>query len=118
MPGVTVSVVPGAAGEGLPAKTDLAWVLQDLALRRINELHLEAGERLLGSFLRGGWVDEVLLYQAPVLLGPGRGVARWASAPLESLEQGLRLQPLEWAPVGGDLRLRALTEAGQRFWSA
>jgi hypothetical protein len=49
----------------------------------VNELHLEAGHKLNGSFLREGLVDECLLYLAPKLLGQGAGLsnfgplARW-----------------------------------------
>lgn len=121
LPGVEVCVVPTTTAPGAVGtvgKTDLGWVLRDLASRRVNELHLEAGERLLGSFLREGWVDELLLYQAPVLLGAGRGLARWSTTPLESLDQALRLHPLEWTMLDADLRLRALTETGQAFWSS
>lgn len=111
LPGVEVCVVPGSP-EG---KTDLAAVASDLARRGINELHLEAGAQLMGSWLREGLVDEVLLYQAPVLLGAGRPLARWTPQPLESLHQGLPLQLMDTKAVGPDLRIRALTSAGQRF---
>lgn len=49
---------------------DLGAVLELLAARGINEVQVEAGATLAGAFLGAGLVDELLLYVAPVLLGP------------------------------------------------
>jgi diaminohydroxyphosphoribosylaminopyrimidine deaminase/5-amino-6-(5-phosphoribosylamino)uracil reductase len=80
-------------------------VLADLARRGVNELHLEAGHKLNGSFLREGLVDELLLYLAPQLLGPGAGLAN--IGPFTALDQGPKLAFHEVTPVGPDLRVRA-----------
>lgn len=90
-------------GEG--GKVDLAAMLDDLAAREINELHVEAGHKLNGSFVRAGLVDELLVYLAPKLLGDGREMA--AFGPLASLGDAL---PLQWHGVehiGDDLRIVA-----------
>jgi diaminohydroxyphosphoribosylaminopyrimidine deaminase/5-amino-6-(5-phosphoribosylamino)uracil reductase len=47
----------------------LGAVLERLAAREVNELMVECGPRLAASFLRGGWVDELILYVAPTFLG-------------------------------------------------
>lgn len=98
--GVEVVLLPDAAG-----KVDLAAMLRDLAAREVNELHVEAGHKLNASLLRGGLVNELLVYLAPVLLGPGRPLA--ALPPLADLAGGLALSFTEAAMVGPDLRLRA-----------
>ena len=85
-------------------KTDLVAMLADLARREINELHVEAGEKLNGSLLREGLVDELLVYIAPRLLGPGRGIA--AIGPLASLAESLDFEFVDVDRVGVDLRLR------------
>lgn len=103
--GVTVIDCPGPTRPGSHAKVDLAKLLQDLASRGVNELHVEAGHKLNGSLLREGLVDELLLYLAPKLLGPGMGLA--AIGPLTELAQGIALEFVEATPVGRDLRLRA-----------
>ena len=90
-------------------KVDLAQLLKDLAQRQINELHIEAGHKLNGSWLREGLVDELLLYQAPLLLGQGRGLT--TLGPLESLQQGIALEWHSVTPVGADLRLIARIKA-------
>ena len=52
-----------------------------------------------------GLVDELLLYLAPRMLGPGRGMADLA--PLESLADGLALEFHSTQMIGPDLRVLA-----------
>ena len=98
--GARVTALPDPEG-----KVDLEAMLRDLARREVNELHVEAGHRLHGALLRAGLVDELLVYLAPRLLGPGRGMA--ALGPLAALAEGVELEfgPVE--AVGQDLRLLA-----------
>jgi diaminohydroxyphosphoribosylaminopyrimidine deaminase/5-amino-6-(5-phosphoribosylamino)uracil reductase len=98
--GVTLQHCPGAGG-----KVDLAAMLDDLARREVNELHVEAGHKLNGSFVREGLVDELLCYLAPTMLGLGREMARFG--PLESLQDGLAMEFVDVERVGADLRVRA-----------
>ena len=86
-------------------KVDLAAMLEDLARREINEVHLEAGSKLNASFLRAGLVDELLVYLAPRLLGPGQGLL--ALPALSSLDEGTALEFLDCQRVGPDLRILA-----------
>ncbi len=90
-------------------QVDLHALLHCLAERGINELHLEAGARLNGAFLAAGLVDEVLLYLAPMLLGPGRPMALWA--PLQALSEQVALDIVDCAPIGPDLRILARVRA-------
>ena len=99
-PHVEIARLPANA----QGKADLAAMLVDLARREVNELHVEAGEKLNGSLLREGLVDELLLYIAPRLLGPGRGIA--AIGPLASLAESLDFELVDVEKVGADLRLR------------
>jgi diaminohydroxyphosphoribosylaminopyrimidine deaminase/5-amino-6-(5-phosphoribosylamino)uracil reductase len=85
-------------------KTDLAALLDALAARGINELHVEAGAKLNASFLRAGLVDELLVYMAPRLLGDGAGLASLGVLP--SLQASLDFDWFDAEPVGADLRLR------------
>lgn len=100
-----VVVVPADAA----GKTALAAVIDDLARRQVNEVHVEAGHRLNGSLLKAGLVDELLVYLAPKLLGEGRGMA--ALGPLERLADALPLHFVDATPVGEDLRLRLRTRS-------
>lgn len=98
--GAEVVALPGADG-----RVDLRAVLRDLAACEVNELHVEAGAGVNGALWRAGLVDELLLYQAPLLLGEGAGLA--ALGPFSELAQGVRLEYREVERVGPDLRLLA-----------
>lgn len=87
-----------------PGRADLQALLTGLAAEGINELHVEAGPTLSGAFLDAGLVDELLVYQAPVLLGDGRPLA--TLVPLADLGTARRWRLVEAVPVGQDLRLR------------
>jgi diaminohydroxyphosphoribosylaminopyrimidine deaminase/5-amino-6-(5-phosphoribosylamino)uracil reductase len=100
LPGVEVAPLPATDA----GKTDLHALIADLGRREINELHVEAGHQLNGSLLRAGLVDELLVYLAPRLLGPGRGLA--AIGPLARLADSLDFKFVDVERVGADLRLR------------
>ncbi|OIP19248.1 MAG: riboflavin biosynthesis protein RibD [Comamonadaceae bacterium CG2_30_59_20] len=98
--GATVVMLPNVSG-----KVDLAAMLRDLAHREVNELHVEAGEKLNGSLIREGLVDEFVVYIAPKLIGQGRGMAHFG--PLQNLAQAVPLEFKSTAMLGPDLRVVA-----------
>lgn len=106
--GATVIALPGPGG-----KVDLAAMLRDLGQREINELHVEAGDKLNGSLLREGLVDELLVYLAPKLLGQGLGMANLG--PFADLGQAVALQFVSTERVGADLRLLARIPGRDNF---
>ncbi len=101
----------GAEIIGLPRQqhadsgVDLLVLLTTLAEREINEVQVEAGARLCGALLREHLVDEVLIYQAPVLLGEG-GPAAFELGPLDDMTQRVKFTVLESRAVGMDWRFR------------
>jgi diaminohydroxyphosphoribosylaminopyrimidine deaminase/5-amino-6-(5-phosphoribosylamino)uracil reductase len=87
------------------ARPDLGYVLARLAELEINEVLVEAGPTLAGAFLQAGFADELLLYIAPVLLGPqARPLLQLPE--LTELAQGRRFSMMDTCAVGADLRLR------------
>ena len=106
--GATVIYMPGPND-----KVDLAAMLRDLAAREVNELHVEAGQKLNGSLIREGLVDELLIYMAPKLMGAGQEIA--AFGPLTNLGDALELQFLSTAMVGDDLRIVARIKDRDKF---
>ncbi len=86
-------------------RVDLPALLKALAEREINELQVEAGAVLCGALLQANLVDEVLVYQAPVLLGCG-AAGPFALGELESMQQRTHLELLERRALGVDTRLR------------
>lgn len=95
---VEIALAPSPSG-----KVDLAAMLADLGRRGINELHVEAGEKLNASLLAAGLVDELLVYVAPRLVGSGRGLA--ALGPIARLDDALGFAFTRIATIGDDLRL-------------
>ena len=85
-------------------RLDLGAVLALLAERGINDVHTEAGATLAGALLAGGWVDELLLYQAPTLLGE-HGLPLLSGLGIHAMEQQRRLRVVDRRQVGEDLRL-------------
>jgi diaminohydroxyphosphoribosylaminopyrimidine deaminase/5-amino-6-(5-phosphoribosylamino)uracil reductase len=96
-----VIALPNADG-----KVDLPRMLEELARRGVNELHVEAGFRLNGSLMREGCVDEVLLYLNPSFLGDtAQGIVD-LPAP-HSLDGRMKLRVLSLERLGEDLRVLA-----------
>ena len=108
--GAMVQTLPSAAGQ-----VDLPALLTQLAAEGINELHVEAGARLNAALLAAGLVDELLVYLAPKLLGPGRGMADWPA--LQALEDAAcwRFEAVD--RVGQDLCLRLERPGARDFLS-
>jgi diaminohydroxyphosphoribosylaminopyrimidine deaminase / 5-amino-6-(5-phosphoribosylamino)uracil reductase len=100
--GATVIVLPDSEASD---KVNLRLMMQDLAKREVNELHVEAGATLNGALIDAGLVDEFLIYLAPKLLGSGRGMADFA--PLKELSDAMALEFVSIDKVGGDVRLVA-----------
>jgi len=97
--GATVLELPGPDG-----RPDLALLLEELARRGVNELHVEAGATVNGALLEAGLVDEWLAYVAPVALGrQGRGLFDLPA--LAQLDQAHRFTLHDARVVGEDLRL-------------
>jgi diaminohydroxyphosphoribosylaminopyrimidine deaminase / 5-amino-6-(5-phosphoribosylamino)uracil reductase len=98
--GVQTCVLPGLAG-----RVDLSALLHALARDGANEVHVEGGAELNGALLQAGLVDELLLYQAAMLIGPGRPIAQ--TPPLPSLASATRFDVKSLALIGDDARIVA-----------
>jgi diaminohydroxyphosphoribosylaminopyrimidine deaminase/5-amino-6-(5-phosphoribosylamino)uracil reductase len=85
-------------------KTDLAAVAKLLAERGFNEVTVETGGKLMGSLLRAGVIDELVIYYAPVLLGD-KAQALFALPEWTSLAEALRPRIVEVRAVGQDIRV-------------
>ncbi len=92
---------------------DLSAVLALLAARGINEVQLEAGATLAGAFFREGLADELLLYVAPVLLGP-HARPLFDGLDIHAMTQRLKLRIVDSRVVGDDIRLLLQPQASAR----
>lgn len=99
--GAETAIIPNEGG-----KVELFHLMEELARRELNEIHVEAGTRLNGSLLQAGVVDELLVYFAPGIIGDsGRGM--FDLPELTELAQSTSLEIREVERIGGDLRILA-----------
>lgn len=77
----------------------LQWLAHE---RECNELLVEAGAQVSGSFIEAGLVDELVVYQAPTLLGSNARPA--FTLPFELMAQQQRLQLTDSRQLGDDMR--------------
>lgn len=107
VPAAEALAARGAHIEPWPATReghDLDAVLRRLAALEVNEVLVEAGPTLAASLLAGRWVDEIVLYIAPVLLGAtARNAFVWPEP--ATLAVAPRLVVRENVAVGADRRL-------------
>lgn len=102
VPGCECLVVPAHAG-----RLELGHLLRELGARGLNEVQAECGPRLAGALLAGGFVDELLLYIAPCVLGESARPL-FAGVHLQRMMQRWRFRTVERRAIGADLcwRLR------------
>ena len=79
--------------------------MRELAQRHCNEVLVEAGSTLAGSFLRRGLLDEIVVYMAPKLLGSNARPI--FELPLETMSASLALKINDIRAVGRDWRITA-----------
>ena len=99
--GAEVVVLPNHDG-----KVELPDLLQELARRGCNEIHVEAGHKLNGSLLQAGLVDELLIYMAPCILGD-TAQGMFHLPPLAKLADRCNVRITDVQQIGADLRVLA-----------
>jgi len=98
----------GADCIGLPSidgRVDMDAVLCKLAERGFNEVQVEAGATLCGTLIEQGLVDELLIYQAPIILGGG-AMSPFALPRLDNMDDRVHLNWVDSRRIGKDMRFR------------
>lgn len=91
-----------------PAESFPESVIRYLAEKeQVNEVLVEAGPRLSGAMLSHGLIDELIIYQAPVLLGD-QAPGTFHLPDLRSLSDAMRLELTDMRRIGKDWRLTFL----------
>jgi len=80
---------------------DVRAVLDDLYDRGFRSAFVEGGPTLASAFLRSGLADEVLVYQAPLLLGGPRAAVR--DVGVATLDDAVRLEIRSVHRLGDDV---------------
>jgi len=96
------TVVLGADAEG---RVDISAWAQYLGELAFNEILVEAGATLSGALLKGGWVDRLIIYQAPKLLGDA--ARAMAAMNFPALADAPEFEINEVTRIGADLRIIA-----------
>ncbi len=86
-------------------RVDMSAVFTELGKRGFNEVQVEAGAALCGTLIQQKLVDEVLIYQAPVILGGGAR-SPFATPRLDNMQDRVHLEWVDSRRIGKDLRLR------------
>jgi diaminohydroxyphosphoribosylaminopyrimidine deaminase/5-amino-6-(5-phosphoribosylamino)uracil reductase len=100
----TARVLDDAAPTHVSRATDPGALLAELYGRDVRRALLEGGPELAAAFLRAGLVDEIVLHQAPKLLGGGPSLV--ADLGILSLGDALPLEVVDVTRLGGDVQIR------------
>ncbi len=87
-------------------KIDLQHVLAELARMEINEVLVEAGAGVTGSFFENGLWDEALIYVAPKLMG--QSAMPLAGIALDKMADAFTFSFKDVTRLDKDIRIRAL----------
>jgi diaminohydroxyphosphoribosylaminopyrimidine deaminase / 5-amino-6-(5-phosphoribosylamino)uracil reductase len=100
----TARVHDGAAPTHVSRATDPAALLSELYRLDVRRALLEGGPGLAAAFLHAGLVDEIVLHQAPKLLGAGPSLVGDLGIP--SIGDALSFGIVDVTPLGGDVQIR------------
>ncbi|MGB1200404.1 MAG: bifunctional diaminohydroxyphosphoribosylaminopyrimidine deaminase/5-amino-6-(5-phosphoribosylamino)uracil reductase RibD [Cognaticolwellia aestuarii] len=86
---------------------NLTLLLRYLAKQGLNDVLIESGSQLTGAFVSQNLVNELILYQAPKLIGhDGRGLVNMPT--VLQLDEAKNLEIQDMRMIGKDIRLTAM----------
>ena len=90
----------------LENKINLSELMTYLTKLEINELWVEAGPDLNGELLKFGFLDELITYTAPYIMG-GNANSMFNAPILDDMKDKIKLCVLDCRNVGDDIRIQA-----------
>ena len=96
----------------LPSKNnhvDLESIVKELGARQCNDILIEAGATLAGSFAHTNLVDEYLIYLSPDILG-SKSAGMFCLPSIDNLTDRIKLNIKDITHFGRDIRLRLRPE--------
>ncbi len=99
--GASIHVVPERNNN-----TDLEAVLHELADLEINDVLAEAGHTLAGSLLESGFVDELVIYQSPHIMG-SQTHGMFTTPARQHMDHRMQLDIVDVRRVGLDTKITA-----------
>lgn len=114
----TTSAMPASLQKALRARGVEVWempaesfgvsieaVLARLGEREVTSLLVEGGSKVLGRFFAGGWVNKVVAFIAPLIIG-GQGAPSPVGDPgVRRVEEAWRLEQVQVERVDGDIMI-------------
>jgi diaminohydroxyphosphoribosylaminopyrimidine deaminase/5-amino-6-(5-phosphoribosylamino)uracil reductase len=102
--GSSTPLPPELARQGVEAITehDLGEVLANLRARGVQSLMVEGGAGLAASFLAGGYVDRLVIFRAPIILGV-ESLGGFSGVASQEVEHAPRFRLLETRALGDDV---------------
>ena len=100
----TARVLDDAARTHVSRATDPAALLAEMYDLDVRRALLEGGPELAAAFLRAGLVDEIVLHQAPKLLGAGPSLVGDLGIP--AITDALSLEIVDVTRLGRDVQIR------------
>jgi len=88
-------------------KLDLDKVMSKLGEMQLNHIWVEAGAKLAGALLQNNLIDELILYQAPKLIG-GAGQNLFDTMAIEVMDKVIDLTWTDIRQVGDDIKMTAI----------
>lgn len=94
------------AGVEIERLSSLDAILKHLAADGYLHLLLEGGGYLHSSFFEGRFTDELVLYQAPILIGGRDAICLWNGLGVERIDDALYLADIKRRVLGDDVMIR------------
>ncbi len=86
---------------------DLKYLFKELGKREIAHLLIEGGGRMIGSALKEGLVDKLLLFLAPKILGDERALDSVVGFQAKHVGEAVRFKDLTIGRIGEDILIEA-----------
>lgn len=99
----TVTVIP-AQMEPASQKVSLTWLIEELGRRGLNDIWVEAGSGLAGALMADNLIDELIVYQAPKVLGD-KGMSMLTLPLYQQINQAPHLKMTELRHIAEDIRM-------------
>jgi diaminohydroxyphosphoribosylaminopyrimidine deaminase/5-amino-6-(5-phosphoribosylamino)uracil reductase len=97
------SKVFDSAAETVQIKSrDLSELVSKLNELNVNQVFVEAGTTLASAMIAGGLLDELVIYQAPALLGSGKPF--YSDDSKSTIEDQMRLEHISTEVLAGDVK--------------
>lgn len=81
---------------------DLGDALKKLKARGVNSLLVEGGAGLAASFLASAFVDRLVIFQAPIILGSG-SLNAFSGIAAQLIDEAPRFRVIQSSPLGDDI---------------